>query len=59
MIKNHIFQSLKSQKQIKMRAERITGQTDNCFILTETKTQNIFRQIEEIEPQETELIHIY
>ena len=40
-----------SQKQIKMRAERITGQTDNCFVLTETKTQNIFRQIEEIEPQ--------
>ncbi|HSD14476.1 MAG TPA: DNA repair protein RadA [Flavobacterium sp.] len=40
-----------SQKQIKMRAERITSNSDNCYILTETKTQNIFRQIEEIEPE--------
>ncbi len=39
-----------SQKQIKMRAERITSKTDNCLILTETKTQNIFRQIEATEP---------
>ncbi len=39
-----------SQKQIKMRAERITPNGDNCYILTETKTQNIFRQIQEIEP---------
>ena len=40
-----------SQKQIKMRAERITPDGDNCYILTETKTQNIFRQIQEIEPE--------
>lgn len=40
-----------SQKQIKMRAERITSSSDNCYILTETKTQNIFRQIQEIEPE--------
>lgn len=40
-----------SQKQIKMRAERITPEGDNCYILTETKTQNIFRQIEEMEPE--------
>ncbi|KAB1156907.1 DNA repair protein RadA [Flavobacterium luteum] len=40
-----------SQKQIKMRAERITSNTDNCYILTETKTQNIFRQIQDIEPE--------
>lgn len=39
-----------SQKQIKMRAERITPSGDNCYILTETKTQNIFRNITEIEP---------
>ena len=32
-----------SQKQIKMRAERITPNSDNCYILTETKTQNIFK----------------
>ena len=35
-----------SQKQIKMRAERITSNTDNCYILTETKTKNIFKQIQ-------------
>ncbi|WP_116790278.1 DNA repair protein RadA [Flavobacterium psychrotrophum] len=40
-----------SQKQIKMRAERITATADNCFILTETKTQNIFKQIEAIDPE--------
>ena len=39
-----------SQKQIKMRAERINPNSDNCYILTETKTQNIFRHIIEIEP---------
>lgn len=40
-----------SQKQIKMRAERINPNSENCYILTETKTQNIFRQISEIEPE--------
>ena len=40
-----------SQKQIKMRAERITSNGDNCYILTETKTQNIFKQIQEIQPE--------
>jgi DNA repair protein RadA/Sms len=40
-----------SQKQIKMRAERIVHTKDNCFILTETKTQNIFKQIEAIQPE--------
>jgi DNA repair protein RadA/Sms len=39
-----------SQQQIKMRAQRIPSKTDNCLILTETKTQNIFRQIEETQP---------
>lgn len=39
-----------SQKQIKMRAERINPKSDNCYILTETKTQNIFKQIEALEP---------
>ncbi|WP_111682407.1 DNA repair protein RadA [Winogradskyella tangerina] len=39
-----------SQKQIKMRAERIDPQSTNCYILTETKTQNIFKQIEQLEP---------
>lgn len=39
-----------SQKQIKMRADRMPGKSQNCYVLTETKTQNIFRQIGEIEP---------
>lgn len=39
-----------SQKQIKMRAQRITDKESNCFILTETKTQNIFKQISKVKP---------
>ena len=46
-----------SERQIKMRAERLTevgGQKSEvgsgCFILTETSTQNIFKQIEQLEP---------
>jgi len=39
-----------SQKQIKMRAERINPNSEHCYILTETKTQNIFKQIEDVEP---------
>ncbi|MBB2150953.1 DNA repair protein RadA [Pedobacter gandavensis] len=40
-----------SEQQIKMRSERITSNpTSDCYILTETSTQNIFKQIEELEP---------
>ncbi len=39
-----------SQQQIKMRAERIHPDSDQCYILAETKTQNIFRHISEIQP---------
>ncbi|RZK82437.1 MAG: DNA repair protein RadA [Pedobacter sp.] len=40
-----------SEHQIKMRAERITASpTAECFILTETSTQNIFKQLEVLEP---------
>ncbi|MFK7747949.1 MAG: DNA repair protein RadA [Kordia sp.] len=39
-----------SQKQIKMRAERISQKNSNCLVLTETKTQNIFKQIAEVQP---------
>ncbi|WGK66085.1 DNA repair protein RadA [Croceiramulus getboli] len=39
-----------SQQQIKMRAERIQPESEQCYILTETKTQHIFRQIEAVEP---------
>ena len=40
-----------SQKQIKMRGERITNTRNNCYILTETKTQNIFQQIKDLDPE--------
>ncbi|TAG56755.1 MAG: DNA repair protein RadA [Cytophagales bacterium] len=46
-----------SDSQIKMRAERInlseniSMKDSNCFILTETNTQNIFKQIEILEPE--------
>lgn len=40
-----------SAQQIKMRADRIKKNASNCYILTETKTQNIFRQITEMEPE--------
>jgi DNA repair protein RadA/Sms len=40
-----------SEQQIRMRAERIGINSNNCFVLTETSTQNIFQQIVELEPQ--------
>lgn len=39
-----------SQKQIKMRADRIHPNSEHCYVLTETKTQHIFSQIEIMEP---------
>jgi DNA repair protein RadA/Sms len=43
-----------SDKQIKMRAERLAPNAGKsgggCFILTETSTQNIFKQIEQLQP---------
>ncbi|CAM1361412.1 DNA repair protein RadA [Tenacibaculum xiamenense] len=39
-----------SQSQIKMRAERLDASTSNCLILTETNTQQIFKNIEEVQP---------
>lgn len=39
-----------SQQQIKMRAQRIGQSSENCFILAETSTQNIFNHIREIQP---------
>jgi DNA repair protein RadA/Sms len=40
-----------SEQQLKMRAERIDPSSmSNCFVLTETSTQHIFKQIEQVEP---------
>ena len=40
-----------SQSQIKMRSERLEAKNLNCFIFTETNTQNIFKAIEENNPE--------
>ena len=40
-----------SEQQIKMRADRIGVKNEECYILTETNTQQIFKQIELIQPQ--------
>lgn len=40
-----------SGSQIRLRAERIGIESDNCFVLTETNTQKIFKQLKKIEPQ--------
>ncbi|MDC1063375.1 DNA repair protein RadA [Flavobacteriales bacterium] len=39
-----------SEKQIKMRAERINKNSEHCYILTETSTNNIFQEIGKIQP---------
>ena len=41
-----------SEQQIKMRADRMSSTlNENCFILSETSTQNIFKQAEDLEPE--------
>jgi len=40
-----------SEHQIKMRATRVGIKNDECYILAETLTQNIFQHIEQIQPQ--------
>ncbi|MDG1954725.1 MAG: DNA repair protein RadA [Polaribacter sp.] len=40
-----------SQSQIKMRAERINSKDSSCLVLTETNTQQIFKNIEEVKPE--------
>jgi DNA repair protein RadA/Sms len=39
-----------SQKQIKLRAQRISSDSEQCYVLTETNTQQIFKQIEGLKP---------
>jgi len=39
-----------SQSQIKMRAERLENENTNCLVLTETNTQQIFKNIEDVQP---------
>lgn len=39
-----------SEQQIKLRADRMGIENDQCYLLTETSTPNIFHQINEVEP---------
>lgn len=39
-----------SETQIKMRADRIGKENGNCFVLTETSMQNVFIQVEAVQP---------
>lgn len=40
-----------SESQIKMRAERMQFHSENCYILSETNTQQVFEQIEILKPE--------
>ena len=40
-----------SQKQIKLRANRMNLINNSCFILSETSLKNVFREIEEVNPE--------
>jgi len=40
-----------SQKQIKLRANRMNLINNTCFILSETSLKNVFREIEEVNPE--------
>ena len=40
-----------SQRQIKIRSKRMDINSDQCYILSETKTQSIFSQIEILAPE--------
>ncbi len=39
-----------SEQQVRMRAERLGKTLSECYILTETTTQQIFKQIEQLQP---------
>lgn len=39
-----------SEQQVKMRADRLHSGAQDCYVLTETNTQNIFKRIEELGP---------
>lgn len=40
-----------SEQQVRMRAERIGKLQSECYILTETTTQQIFQQVEALQPE--------
>ena len=40
-----------SQQQIKIRSDRMNVSSEECYVVSETKTQNIFSQIEVLKPE--------
>jgi DNA repair protein RadA/Sms len=40
-----------SEQQIKMRADRVGAKSENFYLLTETNTQTIFKEIKKLKPQ--------
>jgi len=40
-----------SEQQIKMRADRVGVKSDNFYLLTETNTQSIFKEIKKLKPE--------
>ena len=40
-----------SEQQIKMRADRVGTKSENFYLLTETNTQTIFKEIKKLKPQ--------
>ena len=52
-LKNHrvlYVSGEESESQIKLRAERMPGTGENCFVLAETFTDSIFRHAEDLQP---------
>ena len=39
-----------SEQQVRMRAERLVPEAKGCHVLTETNTQNIFKQLDDLKP---------
>jgi DNA repair protein RadA/Sms len=40
-----------SQQQIKLRADRMGFNSEKCYVLSETETQKIFQNLEQLQPQ--------
>lgn len=50
-IKSLYVSGEESSKQIKMRAQRINAKNDQCYILADTSTQDIFKQVKKLRPE--------
>ncbi|MFH2141930.1 MAG: DNA repair protein RadA [Bacteroidota bacterium] len=40
-----------SEQQIKMRSDRVGAKNSNCYVLSETSLENVFRAIDQIDPE--------